>query len=113
MAVYNVHGMFSIININGLFTECKPAGSAIRADRTSLETVNAPMSIGMDLPLTDEESAALLGELDRIIDGDRYPFSPRIRIIKPLSGIGRFLSRQGAAPVRSINYLFRCGWAGE
>jgi hypothetical protein len=31
----------------------------------------------MTLDLTDAESAALLGELDRIIDGDRYPFSPR------------------------------------
>jgi hypothetical protein len=35
----------------------------------------------MNLDLTDEESAALLGELDRIIDGDRYPFSPRIRTL--------------------------------
>jgi hypothetical protein len=33
----------------------------------------------MNLDLTDEESAALLRELDHIIDGDRYPFSPRIR----------------------------------
>jgi hypothetical protein len=32
----------------------------------------------MTLDLTEEESAALLAELDRIIDGDRYPFSPRI-----------------------------------
>ena len=31
----------------------------------------------MTLDLSDEESAALLGELNRIIDGDRYPFSPR------------------------------------
>jgi hypothetical protein len=35
----------------------------------------------MTLDLTDEESTALLGELDRIIDGDRYPFSPRIRTL--------------------------------
>ena len=35
----------------------------------------------MTLDLTDEETAALLGELDRIIDGDRYPFSPRIRTL--------------------------------
>jgi hypothetical protein len=34
----------------------------------------------MTLDLSDEESAALLGELNRIIDGDRYPFSPRIAI---------------------------------
>jgi hypothetical protein len=35
----------------------------------------------MDLKLSEEEAAALLGELDRIIDGDRYPFSPRIRTL--------------------------------
>jgi len=35
----------------------------------------------MDLKLSEEETAALLGELDRIIDGDRYPFSPRIRTL--------------------------------
>ena len=38
----------------------------------------------MNLDLSDEESAALLGELDRIIDGDRYPFSPRIRLLKQI-----------------------------
>jgi hypothetical protein len=31
--------------------------------------------------LSDEETTALLGELDRIIEGDRYPFSPRIRTL--------------------------------
>ena len=35
----------------------------------------------MTLDLTAEETAALLGELDRIINGDRYPFSPRIRTL--------------------------------
>jgi hypothetical protein len=35
----------------------------------------------MAIDLSDEETAALLGELDRIIDGDRYPFSPRIRTL--------------------------------
>jgi hypothetical protein len=29
----------------------------------------------MTLDLTDEETATLLGELDRIIDGDRFPLS--------------------------------------
>jgi hypothetical protein len=38
----------------------------------------------MTLDLTAEETAALLGELDRIIDGDRYPFSPRIRLLKDI-----------------------------
>ena len=35
----------------------------------------------MTLDLSDAETTALLGELDRIIDGDRYPFSPRIRTL--------------------------------
>jgi hypothetical protein len=35
----------------------------------------------MDLHLSDEEAAALLRELDRVIDNDRYPFSPRIRTL--------------------------------
>ena len=33
---------------------------------------------------TDEQTAALLSELDRIIDGDRYPLSPRIRNLKEI-----------------------------
>jgi hypothetical protein len=32
-------------------------------------------------PSQQSETAALLGELDRIIDNDRYPFSPRIRTL--------------------------------
>jgi hypothetical protein len=36
----------------------------------------------MDLPLTDEQTAALLAELNRIIDNDRYPLSSRIRTLK-------------------------------
>jgi hypothetical protein len=33
------------------------------------------------LDLSDEEIAALLVGLDRIIDGDRFALSPRIRIL--------------------------------
>jgi hypothetical protein len=36
----------------------------------------------MNLDLNDEETDALLAVLDRIIDGDRFPFSPRIRMLK-------------------------------
>jgi hypothetical protein len=35
----------------------------------------------MDIPLIAEESAALLRELDHIIDDDRYFLSPRIRTL--------------------------------
>ena len=60
----------------------------------------------MNLDLTDEESAALLGELDRIIDDDRYPFSPRIRTltaIRDRSGRSR-----RASPCRPRSITNRC-----
>jgi hypothetical protein len=38
----------------------------------------------MNLELSDEQTAALLGALDRIIDSDRYPLSPRIRTLKEI-----------------------------
>jgi hypothetical protein len=36
------------------------------------------------LNLPDEEAAALTKELDDITRNDRYPFSPRIRILKAI-----------------------------
>jgi hypothetical protein len=36
----------------------------------------------MNLELSDEQAAALLKELDNIIDGDRYFMSQRIRTLK-------------------------------
>jgi hypothetical protein len=36
----------------------------------------------MQLDLTDEESASLLRELNNIIENDRYPLSPRIRVLR-------------------------------
>jgi hypothetical protein len=41
----------------------------------------------MDLQLTDEQTAALLTELDRIIDHDRYPLSPRILRLKEIRAL--------------------------
>jgi hypothetical protein len=38
----------------------------------------------MKLDLTDEEAAALLRELNGIIDGDRYFLSDRIRTLKAI-----------------------------
>ena len=38
----------------------------------------------MNLDLTDEESAALLRELDGLIDGDRYFLSERVKILKAI-----------------------------
>ena len=38
----------------------------------------------MNPDLTDEETAALLRELDVLIDGDRYFLSPRIKTLKAI-----------------------------
>jgi hypothetical protein len=38
----------------------------------------------MQLDLTDEESAALLRELNAIIENDRFPLSPRIRMLRQI-----------------------------
>ena len=35
----------------------------------------------MWIDLSDDETTALLRELDRIVESDRYPFSPRIRTL--------------------------------
>jgi len=45
------------------------------------------MSALMDLRLSDQQTAALLAELDRIIDADRYPLSPRIRALKEIRAL--------------------------
>ena len=41
----------------------------------------------MHLDLTDEQAALLLAELDRIIDGDRYPLSARIRALRVIRAL--------------------------
>ena len=38
----------------------------------------------MNLDLTDEETAALLRELDGLIDGDRYFMSQRIKTLRAI-----------------------------
>ena len=38
----------------------------------------------MNLDLTDEETAALLRQLDALIDGDRYFMSQRIKTLKAI-----------------------------
>jgi len=40
----------------------------------------------MNLELTDEQTEALIRELPQIIDGDRYPLSPRIVALKEILG---------------------------
>jgi hypothetical protein len=43
----------------------------------------------MHLELTDEQTPALVRELSQIIDGDRYPLSPRIVALKEILGMLR------------------------
>jgi len=38
----------------------------------------------MNLELTDEQTEALIRELSLIIENDRYPLSPRIRVLKAI-----------------------------
>jgi hypothetical protein len=38
----------------------------------------------MNLELTDDETAALLRELDGLINGDRYFLSPRIKTLRAI-----------------------------
>jgi hypothetical protein len=40
----------------------------------------------MNLELTDEQTEALIRELSQIIENDRYPFSPRIRVLRDILG---------------------------
>jgi len=50
----------------------------------SAKNVNAPTFGVTNLDLTDEETAALVRELNAITDGDRYQFSARIRTLKAI-----------------------------
>jgi hypothetical protein len=43
-----------------------------------------PISGAMHLNLTDEETGALTEELRRIVEGDSYSFSPRIRTLRAI-----------------------------
>ena len=38
----------------------------------------------MQLDLTDEEAAALFSLLNQVIADDRYPLSPRIRVLRAI-----------------------------
>ena len=43
----------------------------------------------MHLELTDEQTEALIRELSQLIDGHRYPLSPRMRELKEILGMLR------------------------
>ena len=41
----------------------------------------------MDLHLTDEQAELLLAALDRLIDNDRYPLSPRVKALREIRAL--------------------------
>src|SRR5215813_14271611 len=43
----------------------------------------------MKLDLTNEQTVILLRELDALIDGDRFPLSPRVRMLKEIRALLR------------------------
>jgi hypothetical protein len=54
----------------------------------------------MHIELTDEQSEALIRELSQIIDGDRYPLSPRIGVLKEILGQLRPEAEREPCPTR-------------
>ena len=49
----------------------------------------------MHLELSDEETATLTQELHDIVENDRYPFSPRIRMLRAILAKPLRLSKVG------------------
>ena len=41
----------------------------------------------MDLHLTDEQAELLVAALDRIIEGDRYPLTPRVKALRSIRAL--------------------------
>jgi hypothetical protein len=58
----------------------------------------------MNLELTHEQTEALIRELSQIIDGDRYPLSPRIVAWKEILGMMRPEPARPAPPPPRRHY---------
>jgi hypothetical protein len=57
----------------------------------------------MHIELSDEEAAALLAELDRLIDGDRYFLSPRVERLKAIRArIEPYPALPAASPAQKL-----------
>jgi hypothetical protein len=58
----------------------------VRRRRAWYRRDRGPLALlpGMQLDLTEEEAAALLSLLNRAIDDDRYPLSPRITMLRKI-----------------------------
>jgi hypothetical protein len=47
-------------------------------------SVPIPISGGVNIELDDEQAAALIKELHDVVENSRYPFSPRIRMLREI-----------------------------
>ena len=56
----------------------------------------------MHLDLSDEETTALLRELDHVIDSDRFPLSPRILTLKAIRA--KLWPEPAREPLRPTKY---------
>jgi hypothetical protein len=70
--------------------EAYPLGLRYKVDRDRLAIRGSSSHIGsMILDLSDEQAAALERELTAIIEGDRYPLSPRIQTLREIRNMIR------------------------
>jgi hypothetical protein len=67
----------------------------------------------MHLELKDEQTEALIRELSQLIDGDRYPLSPRIVVLKEILGMLRPEPEREPLPRGSITSRRARGGIGD
>jgi hypothetical protein len=89
------------------FSAIASAGTAPRAsfhcERGLLAGVGKrPHIQGMTPDLTDEQAELLIAELDRIIENDRYPLSPRIQALREIRAL--FKPYQGRKPAPPLKH---------
>ena len=67
----------------------------------------------MWIDLSDDETTALLRELDRIVESDRYPFSPRIRTLPAIRATAGRLPLRDASVDAAMAVLTVHHWDAE
>jgi hypothetical protein len=77
-----------------------PASQKRRCTAFRAVSGELPHIRGMNLELTDEQTEALIRELSQLIDGDRYPLSPRIVALKEILGMLRPEPERAPLPPR-------------
>jgi hypothetical protein len=65
----------------------------------------------MDLHLTDDQAALLLKVLDRVIDDDRFPLSPRVTALREIRALVKpYPERQPTEPPKYYDPPSRGRW---